>query len=86
MTIINQWRIGGRRRRAPPKGPDSFVLTYKSFDQGKCMFFVFLVFHYSMKDYCIQQAKPQLDANRPKSPPPPSFLPFGEIPGSYCHT
>ena len=23
-----------------------------------------------MKDYCIQQAKPQLDANWPKSPPP----------------
>ena len=32
-----------------------------------------LVFRYSTKDYCIQQAKPQLDANRPKSPHPPLF-------------
>ena len=36
----------------------------------------------------IQQAKLQLDANRPKSPPPPppSFLPFGDIVGSHCLT
>ena len=28
-----------------------------------------LVFCYNMKDYCIQQAKLQLDANQPNSPP-----------------
>ena len=30
----------------------------------------YLVFRIFTKDYCIQLAKPQLDANRPKSPPP----------------
>ena len=33
----------------------------------------FLVFRIFTKDYCIQLAKPQPDANRPKSPPPPHF-------------
>ena len=45
-----------------------------------------LVFRYNTKDYCIQQAKPQLDANRPKSPLPPPLLPFGEILSLHCVT
>ena len=42
------------------------------------MLLALLVFRYNTKDYCFQQAKPQLAANWPKSPPP-FFLPFGEI-------
>ena len=45
----------------------------------------FLVFRIFTKDYCIQLAKLQLDANRPKSPPPPISA-FGEILGSYRST
>ena len=35
-----------------------------------------LVFRIFTKDYCIQLAKPQLDANRPKTPPPPTISAF----------
>ena len=47
-------------------------------------FWCWLVFRYNTKDYCTQQAKPQLAANWLKSPPPLLFLVFGEILG-LCH-
>ena len=63
----NLFNIRKSFKGMPQCTPQTLVLIYNAL--------LFLFFRIFTKDYCIQLGKPQLDANRPKSPcpPPPHF-------------